>query len=81
MDTFLGFVGVSGLCAMIAGQIWLILIIMRGNPIAALLSIFIPFLILFFIREHWSAAKPAVVTWASGIAGLLMSVTFHELLR
>lgn len=62
----------TGLLMMMIGNIWLVLIIMRESPFAALLCLVVPFLSLFFIQEHWNEAKPAVFTWIGGLATLIL---------
>lgn len=67
MALFWEFVGVGGALAVLVGQIWLFVIIARGSVFAALLCLIVPFLWLFFIRDHWEAAKPAVICWCVGV--------------
>lgn len=72
MDSLFNLLFVICVGAIFFGKIWLIIIIARGSPIAALLCLVIPFLVLFFLSEHWDEAKPAVMTWASGIIGVIL---------
>ena len=65
------FFAMIGVLMMMAGNIWLVFIIMRGSPLAALLCLVVPFLSLFFIQEHWTEAKPAVFTWLGGLASVI----------
>ena len=74
METLLGLISIACLIAVIASQIWLIIIIMRGSPIAALLCLFVPFLALFFIRDHWEEARAPVLIWAGGLVGFIPAV-------
>ncbi len=62
---------VASLIAVIGAQIWLILIIMRGSPAAALLCLVVPFLVIFFIRDHWELARKPVLLWAAGAIGFI----------
>lgn len=55
MDNFFFFVG---MLAVIAGQIWLVLIITRGSPLAGLLCLVIPFLYLFLSRNIGNTPSP-----------------------
>lgn len=78
MGTAGGVITLVGVFTFLAAQIWLILIIMRESPFAALLCLLIPFLPFFFIRDHWSEAKPAVLTSGLGVlvclvGGILMN--------
>ena len=68
------FVAVMGGLAVFVGQIWLIIIIARGSPFAALLCLVVPFLWLFFLRDHWQEARPAVICWCSGLVICLFMV-------
>lgn len=67
----------AGFLFLLAGKIWLILIVMRGSLLAGLLCVVVPFLYLFFIQEHWDVAKPAVQTWAGGIALIILGGAVH----
>ena len=74
MGQILNATALLGFLAIIVGQIWLIVLIMRGSPPADLLCLFfVPFLIIFFISEHWQDAKPAVLCWLGGIFTFLIS--------
>ncbi len=43
--------------AAFVGQIWLLVLIFRGSPMAALLCVIVPFLGFFFIRDHWISPR------------------------
>lgn len=58
--------------SVIGAQIWLVIIIMRGSPIAALLCLIVPFLALLFVRDHWDEAKKPVYAWFIGLGGLII---------
>ena len=71
METIGNLLAFACLISVIVSQIWLILIIMRGSPGAALLCLIVPFLVLFFIRDHWELARKPVIFWAGGIIGFI----------
>ena len=81
MDSVIALGVLGGLCAMLGGHIWFLLIITRANPSAGALSVFIPFISLLFIRRYWNAAKPAVLTWVSGAVTILIGVAYFEVSR
>ncbi len=76
MNELFSFLMILGFGLLVFAQIWLILIIMRGSPFAALLCFVVPVLVFFFISEHWDAARRPVWCW---IGGLLMIFIFGSL--
>lgn len=74
MEAIGSILGIISLLAVVVAQIWLILIIMRGSPFAALLCLVVPFLVLFFISEHWELARKPVFIWAGGVVGFIAAV-------
>ena len=71
METVAILLGTVCFLSVVGAQIWLILIIMRGSPLAALLCLVVPFLILYFIRDHWESARKPVLVWIGGSLGLI----------
>ncbi len=78
MKELVGMLALAGLLVVVISNIWLLLIVARGSPLAALLCLFVPFLILFFVYEHWQEAKPAVMAWVAGCAVIILSVVLIQ---
>lgn len=68
-DVFLAVLVLLSICTVFFAQAWLIIIISRQSPVAALLCLVVPFLPLFFIKEHWNEARRPAILWLSGACG------------
>ena len=64
---------VVSLFAAIGCQIWLILLIMRGNPVLALVALVVPFFTWYFAFQNWDIAKKPFL---GTIAGLVLWLIF-----
>jgi hypothetical protein len=52
MDEVIAFVGVVGIAIATGSQIWLIILIMRGSPPLALVAVFIPLFVWYFVTQN-----------------------------
>ncbi len=73
MQDVLVLIGVLFLFVAIGCQIWLILLLMRGNPILGFVALIIPFFTWYFAIQNWDLAKwPFIIHVGSIIAWLTL---------
>jgi hypothetical protein len=59
--------GISGLVLAIAGQLCLILLILRGSPLLALVALLVPCFAWYFALDNWDVARWPAVCHFGGI--------------
>lgn len=62
-----------GLLAFFAAKLWLFIVIARGSIFAALCCACVPLMWVFFVSEHWLAARWPVVLGVMGVLSLPVS--------
>ncbi|MEM7812386.1 MAG: hypothetical protein AAF532_12995 [Planctomycetota bacterium] len=59
--------GTVAFLSFLTGRLWLAVLIFRGSVQAGCLCLIIPFLELFFVREHWRLARWPLLLMFSAI--------------
>ncbi|HEX3654699.1 MAG TPA: hypothetical protein VHV55_02780 [Pirellulales bacterium] len=79
METIGWATGAAGLCAMIVGSIWLLVVAFEEEIAWGIACLILPFVSLIFVATHWNKSAKPVYVWIAGLLAVLLGKFARDL--